>query len=61
MDARDGPDVRTRGIPRASSTPRPSERRVSRGPLLTSVPDGVPPVNRGGAPRQARSHGPPSP
>jgi len=47
------PGVRAWGIPRASSTPRPCERQVSRGPLLASAPGGLPPVNDTGTPLQA--------
>src|SRR6056297_1601962 len=55
------PGVRTRVIPFASSTPRPHERRVFDGPLLTSVPGGVPSFNHVGASLQMRPRGPPSP
>src|SRR6056297_2000124 len=55
------PGVRTRVIPFASSTPRPHERRVFDGPLLTSVPGGVPSFNHAGASLQMRPRGPPSP
>jgi len=34
---------------------------MSDGPLLTSVPDGVPPVNHGRASLQMRYRGPPPP
>ena len=37
--------VPVRGVPLASSTPRPCGRQLSAGPLLTSVPDGLPAVN----------------
>jgi len=55
------PGVRTRVIPRASSTPRPYERRVSGDPLLASAPDGVSPINPTGSPLQASPWGPPPP
>src|SRR6056297_4059094 len=57
----DLPGVPCRGIPVASSTPRPYERQVSSGPLLASAPDGLPPVNPdSGTPASAR-RGPLSP
>src|SRR6056297_2688955 len=55
------PGVRTRVIPFASSTPRPHERRVFDGPLLTSVPGGLPSFNHVSASLQMRPRGPPSP
>ena len=61
MDGPGLPGVPARGSPRASSTPRSGERRLSGGPLLTSVPDGLPPINRGGSSLQTNSRGPPPP
>jgi len=61
MDTPALPGVRMRVIPLASSTPRPSERRVSRDPLLASAPDGLSPVNRARPSLQMDSLGPPSP
>jgi len=55
------PGVRTRVIPFASSTPRPHERRVFDGPLLTSVPGGLPSFNHVSASLQMQPRGPPSP
>ena len=45
LDAGDCLAVPVRGVPLASSTPRPCGRQLSAGPLLTSVPDGLPAVN----------------
>src|SRR6056297_1352912 len=39
------PGVPDRVVPGASSTPQPYERQMFGGPLLTSVPDGLPPIN----------------
>ncbi len=50
--------VPARGVPRASSTPRPCGRQLSAGPLLTSVPGGLPAVNPGRASLQTPDRGP---
>ena len=50
--------VPVRGVPRASSTPRPCGRQLSAGPLLTSVPDGLPAVNPDRASLQTPGRGP---
>ena len=55
------PGVRTRVVPFASSTPRSDERQVYEGPLLTSVPGGVPSSNHRRTPLQAQPCGPLSP
>jgi len=44
----DWPGVPTRGIPVASSTPRPDERPAFSDGLLASAPDPVSPTNHGG-------------
>ena len=55
------PSVRTRVVPFASSTPRSDERQVYEGPLLTSVPGGMPSSNHRRTPLQAQPCGPLSP
>ena len=55
------PGVRTRVVPFASSTPRSDERQVYEGPLLTSVPGGMPSSNHRRTPLQAQPCGPLSP
>ena len=58
MDAGGCRAVPARGVPRASSTPRPCGRQLSTGPLLTSVPDGLPAVNRVRTSLQTSERGP---